>query len=405
MKQTIRTFIAKIPLAKPLCYAVKNRCEALRSRRAQDQLRKKQPIIRQGSPECFEGLSFKIDWALTSYCNFRCSYCFNASREYKKDFCTLEQAETAIKHLASANRPRYQVGLLGGEPTTHPHLAEIISLLFEYLGNRLESLVIVSNGSFGEKQMETIIREGEKHNKIKLVFSVHLEYMGVERAVEVVKRLSNHVQLHIHLMFHLELFAKAQTMAETLCELRKDYPFTFKIVMLRIPPKFDKIDPRYTQEHYDWAENATQKFEQVALEGAKWTKCYSNPPEWEFLVEKRVCNVVETYGRMGQSQLKELTGNVFTGMTCCAGTNVAQIKVDGNVRGMVCDLDRPTCNIFEENPFMREDWIHGVFCTKAMCGCSVNYRIPKFKSPDDAQKFIAEKKLEQKKLMRENQDA
>lgn len=401
MKKYYRTFITKIPLAKPLYHAFKQRREEHRSRRAQDQLRKKQPIIRQGSPECFDGLPLKIDWTLTSFCNFRCSYCFSAGSEYKKDFCTLEQAETAIKHLASANCPSYQVGLLGGEPTTHPHLAEIISLLHEHLGDRLESLAIVSNGSFGERQMETIIREGEKHDKIKLIFSVHLESMSVERAVELVKRLSNHVQLHVHLMFQPERFDKAQTMAETLCELRKDYPYIFKIVMLRIPPKFDKIDPRYTQEHYDWADNAMQKFRGAAIDGAKWTKSYPTSVGWEFLVERRVGDVVETYERMNQSQLKDLTGNVFTGMTCCSGTNVVQIKVDGKVRGMVCDLDCPTCNIFEENPFLREDWMHGVFCTQAMCGCSVNWRIPKFRSPADAQKFIAEKKLEQKKLMSE----
>lgn len=404
MKRTIRTFIAKIPLAKPLYHAIKNKREEVCRQRTHDQLRKKQPIIRQGSPECFDGLPLRVDWKLTTFCNFRCSYCFNAGREYKKVFCTLEQAETAIKHLASANRPSYQVGLLGGEPTTHPQLAEIISFLYQYLGDKLESVSIISNGSFGEKQMETIIREGEKHF-IKLTFSVHLEFIGIERVVELVKRLSNHVRLHVHLMFHPERFDKAQTMAETLCELRKDYPYFFKIVMLRIPPKFDKIDPHYTQEHYDWADNAMQKFRGAALNGAKWTKSYPITVGWKFLLERRIGDVVETYERKDQFQLKELTGNVFTGMTCCAGTNVIQIEVDGKVRGMECGLDCPTCNIFEENPFLREDWMHGVMCTKAMCGCEVNYRIPKFKSPADAQKFIEEKSLEQKKFMSEYQEA
>ena len=404
MNQTIRTFVAKIPLAKPLYHTIKKRCEELCHRRTHNQLRKKQSIIRQGSPECFEGLPLLVNWDVTSHCNFRCSYCFHAGKEYKKVFCTLEQAETVIRHLVSANRPSYQVILPGGEPTTHPHLAEIISLLFEHLGERLESLTIISNGSFGEKQMESIIKEGERH-LIKIIFSVHLEFMRIERVVELVKRLSNHIQLHVHLMLHPELFAKAQTMVETLCELRKDYPYIFKIVMLRIPPKFDKIDPRYVQEHYDWVENAMQKFRGVASDGVKWAKSYPKTTGWEFLVEKSTGNIVETYERKNLSQLKELTGNVFSGMICCSGTNVVKIKVDGRVKGIVCDLDRPTCNIFEENPFVKDDWMHSIFCTKAMCGCNVNYRIPKFKSPTAAQKFIAEKKLEQKKLMSESQDA
>ena len=140
MKQTIRTFIAKIPLAKPLYHAIKKRGEEVRTRHVQAKLMNKQPIIRQGSPECFEGLPLRVCWDVTSHCNFRCSYCFQAGSEYKKNFCTFEQAEIAIKHLASANRPSYQVNLMGGEPTTHPHLAEIITLLCQYLGDRLVQL-------------------------------------------------------------------------------------------------------------------------------------------------------------------------------------------------------------------------------------------------------------------------
>lgn len=175
MKQTIRTFIAKIFFAKSLYHAIKQRRDEFRKQRAQDQLRKKQPIIKQGSHESFEGLPLKVDWNLTSYCNFRCSYCFNVSRGYKKDFCTLEQAETAIMHLASANRPSYQINLIGGEPTTHPHLSEISRLLCHYLGDRLEVLQITTNGSFSESQMETILKAGEQVN-VKLAISIHLEY-------------------------------------------------------------------------------------------------------------------------------------------------------------------------------------------------------------------------------------
>ena len=331
------------------------------------------------------------------------SYCFNAGREYKKSFCTLEQAETALRHIASANRPSYQVVLVGGEPTAHPHLAEIITLLCQHLSNRLELLTITTNGSFNECQMETILKLGEQVN-LKLAISVHLEYMNVERVVELVKRFSNQTYMEMRVMFQPDLFEKTVAMTDTLCNLRKDYPFGMEMGLLREGlPTFDKFDHRYTQEHFDWADNAMQKFRGAALNGAKWTKSYPKTTGWEFLVEKRIGNIVEIYERKNLSQLKELTGNVFTGMTCCAGTNIIRIEVDGRVKGMVCARDRIACNIFEENPFVKEDWMHGVFCTKAMCGCNVNYCIPKFNSPADAQKFIAEKRLEQKKLMSEYQ--
>ena len=368
-------------------------------------LNKKQSIIKQGSPECFEGFPLRVHWDVTSHCNFRCSYCFDAGKGYKKDFCTLEQAETAIKHLASANRPSYQVGLLGGEPTTHPHLAEIITLLCQYLGDRLEMLQIITNGSFSESQMKAILKAGEQV-KVKLIISVHLEYMGVERVVELVKQYSSRTRLHIALMFHPELIDKAKAVADALCDLRRTYPFSMKVSMLREPPKFDKLDSRYTQEHFNCVERIEKSFGIVHSEGPKRpikprkTKTFGR----EFLVERDENGSVENYEWISIPELKKMTGNVFTGMTCCAGTNVVRIKADGLVRGMICGLDSATCNIFEENPFMREDWIHSVLCTKNMCGCEVNYRIPKFRSSDEAQKFIAEKKLEQKILMSEYLD-
>ena len=401
MKQTIRTFIAKIPLAKPLYCAVKNRCEGLRSRRAQDRLRKKQPILRQGSPECFESMPLRIDWFVTSHCNFRCSYCFRAGREYEKIFCTLEQVETAVKHLASANRPAYQVNLIGGEPTTHPHLAEIITLLCHYLGDRLEQLVITTNGSFSESQMEAILKASELV-KMNLYISIHLEYMNVERVVELVKRYSSRTSLHIILLFHPEMVDKATTVADALCDLRRDYPFDHSVNMLREPPDFDMLDSRYTQEHFNWKEKLMERLRKIKAEGPKMPENQQKIICQKFFVERNVNDSIVLEPRLSVSELGKRTGFRFTGMTCCAGTNVVRIRADGRVSGMVCGLDRPKYNIFEENPYLREDWIHGVQCTKNRCGCNINYRIPKFRSPAEAEKFIAEKKRLQKKLMGNN---
>ena len=398
MKKHYRTLLTKIPLANLLYHAFKKRREEFHSRRVQDQWRKKQTIIRQGSPECFNGMPLHVYWDVTQHCNFRCSYCFCAGSEYKKDFCTLEQAETAIKHLASANRPSYQVTLAGGEPTLHPHFVEIIRLLCQYLGDRLEMLQITTNGSFGENQIEAILKAGEQVN-VKLVISVHLEYMNVERVVELVKRYSLRTRLQIALMLHPKLVDKAMSLGNVLCDLRRDYPFGMTIGMLREPPMFDRFDSRYKQEHFNSAEKIRERFEKVSKEASKWSENQKEIIGWQFLVERKVNDSIEGYEQLSLSELKDLTGNSFTDMTCCAGTCIIRIVGDGRVRGTLCGRVQPVCNIFEENPFLREDWMHGIFCTRDMCGCSVNYRIPKFRSPVEAEKFIAEKRLEQKKLM------
>lgn len=361
-------------------------------------------ILRQGSMDSFtDGMPLHVDWMLSTFCNFRCSYCFAAGKEYKKDFCTLEQAETAIKHIASANRSAYDVTLIGGEPTTHPQLAEIITLLQKHLGDKLERITIVSNGSFSERQMEAVL--GAKgQTGILLIISIHLEYVGVDRVVALVKRLSNHVFLHMKLMLQPDLFDKAKAMADALCELRKEYLFYMEIGMLREPPQFDRYDSRYTQHHLDWVEETRGKWNEIAVKGPKRSLSDLKKITREYWVERRTSEGDEMFDVVDLKKLKELTQYQFEGMTCCAGINLVQILADGKVSGAVCKLCWHEANIFKENPFEHEDWVHGVRCTMRMCGCNANYRIPKFRSKEDAERFIAEKRGEQKRLKQEYEE-
>ena len=146
-------------------------------------------------------------------------------------------------------------------------------------------------------------------------------------------------------------------------------------------------------------ERIREQFGKVDAESPKRPKPSKKIIGWEFLVERDVNGSVENYNRISRSELEDLSGCRFTGMICCAGTSIVKIDIDGRVKGKLCGLYEQEFNIFEGNPFLQEEWMHGVLCTKAMCGCSPDYRIPKFRSPTAAKKFIAEKKLEQKKLM------
>ncbi len=191
------------------------------------------------------------------------------------------------------------------------------------------------------------------------------------------------------------MMEKFSTMAETLCSLRQNYPFLMTIVRLGEPPSFSNIDSRYTQEMLDYAQKARERFNKV--KDLKWND--TTGQGYEFWVERMCGGKIEQYEHISLPKLERLTGNVFTDLTCVAGANMLSIGVDGSASGMVCSLDAKTCNIFDESPFCREEWIHGIKCTKPRCGCEINYRIPKFRSPEEAEQFIAEKRREQKRLM------
>ena len=310
--------ITRRPLIKQPLHAIKHLQNTISGFIA----RSKQPIIRQGAPECFSDTSpLKIEWALTSYCNYRCSYCFQAGKGYGKDFCSLEQAEEAIKHIASSNHPSYQVSLQGGEPTSHPYFAEIVRLLCKYLGERLESLVIITNGSFDEGHLQTIVELMKKYS-IKIYVSVHLEFMSVDRAAYLVQRLAKHGLLSMTIMLQPDYFEKAKEMAEALFKLRQEYPFQIGVKYLRTPPSFDSLDPRYTQEHFDWVEATNQRIIEIDASGAKHDRDFPKVSGWEYIVERKAAGSVETFECGSSEELRKTTGWDFSGMTCCAGANV-----------------------------------------------------------------------------------
>ena len=401
MKNPIRTLIAKIPLAKPLYQAAKRWRKTLCNRREQAKLRKRPLIIRQGSPVCFGGMPLSVHWVVTTFCNFKCSYCIQArnTRILPERFCTLEQAETAIKHIASANRPSYQVNLVGGEPTRHPHLAKIIMLLQRQLGERLKRITIFSNGTFRDGQVDEIL---DACGQTELIFcvSVHLEYMNVNKVVELVRRLANRTCLQMKVMFHPELFDKVKIVVNTLCELRKEYPFEIEVGILREPLHSDSLDKRYTQEHFDWIRDKREEVRKFTSELAMYEPRKTRQMD-SFFVEKINGSGSKIYSNISKTELEKITNYSFDMMTCCYGSNVLSIWSDGRVSGMECNVGKRDCNIFEENPFEREDWIHGVLCTKKMCGNGENYCIPKFKSAKEAGKFLTEKRKLQKQLIEE----
>lgn len=67
---------------------------------------------------------------LTNYCNLKCPYCFarnesDYTKETKKKFIDLQDVYFIIKFLKKS-KEKY-VGIIGGEPTLHPHFNKIIS--------------------------------------------------------------------------------------------------------------------------------------------------------------------------------------------------------------------------------------------------------------------------------------
>jgi hypothetical protein len=106
-------------------------------------------------------VNFDID--ITYECNLSCKYCNRlcGTKFNKNDFMSVSQLEkyivAVLPHISSVSR----INILGGEPTLHPQIFEVLDLLVKILRPKLSfPMNIVSNG-VGER-VNSILEEIRK---------------------------------------------------------------------------------------------------------------------------------------------------------------------------------------------------------------------------------------------------
>ena len=358
-------------------------------------------IIKTGAEEAFKDLPLAIEWHLTYNCNYRCSYCFiyRKGNIPQTPFSTLEQIKTAVDNIVSLNRPYYDIGLSGGEPTIHPHMFDIVELFHKKLGNRLNSISIVTNGSRNAALYEKLAGIAKYINFLMNV-SIHTDHVEMDHILELIEKLSHDVKMHFVLMFNPAKRDMVHEIYETMLDTRKRFPFSMNIVLIR-----DKgVDRRYTQEDFIWQKKASTEFAELARKfnfETSFKKTGSAP--------LHIFHEIEENGERKIIPLKNRTLNLkngllnFRGMHCISYANRMAISADGICRGIVCKFDKPRCNVFDKDCFkvVRDKLIHSVKCRSSICGCAANDRIPKFASKEDAKKYIEFAKIRQATLFDE----
>ena len=115
-----------------------------------------------------------IHWDVSTQCNFKCTYCY-AMKEYGKDWGKIDdwfKQKLIINNIGRAQLPVF-LGLLGGEPTMHPHYEEFIEGCLNAVTKHPDGrLYITTNGS-GDNSIFTNHRY---HKNLYFLFSFHTEF-------------------------------------------------------------------------------------------------------------------------------------------------------------------------------------------------------------------------------------
>lgn len=348
-------------------------------------------ILRTGGRECFTDLPLEVNWSLTMKCNYRCSYCFHYGKGKNPPpqlpFSTLEQLKTAVDNIASLNRPWYDITLCGGEPTIHPHIFDIISMLHETLGERLNYVLIITNGSRNESFYRRLA-DIAKIVDVRMNISIHTDHVEMDHILKLIENLSNDITMNFSLMFNPDKRELVYKIYNTLLEYRKKYWFSLNIILLS---DGDHIDLRHTKEDLAWRNEALQKIH--ALEKDVSLKF---PPRKKIKHGRKLIRDIEENNEVKTIPIVDRRADYakgffdFKGMYCVAQASVLRIQENGICRGMVCSDDRNFYNIYDKNCFKvaRDKFIHAVICSQHSCVCSSNDKIPKFASAEEAKKYV-----------------
>ena len=365
-------------------------------------------IIRAGGQEFFDILPpLAVDWKITERCNYRCSYCFFYGKGKKHPrqmpFSTLDQLKTAVDNIVSLNRPWYRFTLSGGEPTIHPHFFDLITMLHETFGERLNYITITSNGSRNNELYKKLF-DISKEIFIKMQISIHTDHAEKDHILELIENLSNNINLHFFLMFNPAKRELAHEIYDALLEYRKKFPFTMDISLIR---DGDRFDPRYKEEDFAWHKKALAQFKElvktVNVKVPIWKKNRYPLP--------KIIRDIENNGKIttvNQNRSSDFAKGLlnYRGMYCLAYTSAIAINPLGRCGGMICGVAPRICNLFEKDAFiaLRDNLIQAVPCYRNICGCSNNDGIPKFASEEEAKKYLEFAKKRQAELFDEYLD-
>lgn len=356
-------------------------------------------ITRAGAPESFSGFPLAVNWAITTMCNYKCSYCFGQDTLDLSRFTSLAYLKKAVDHIAELNRNTIRFTFSGGEPTTHPGIGQLIEYIHHIFAKRLQSVLVISNGSRNPNLYDRLV-ENEEIDRLRFIMSLHTEFMELDHIISLIERFSHKAPLSLNLMFHPLKRDYVRSVQQELCELRLAYPFSLHVIFLRRKPRFDTIDERYLPQDYEWQKQATEEFGRAALNGPPMTflpqRGYSGDLFWNYADPDRPYQKMA--GKDRNTMLAEGNFN-FRGMYCIPGSSLLCIGPDGTASGARCSVARKTYNIFQENPYKHKDFISAVRCTSTNCGCSTNDLLPKFASEEEAHDFTEMYRFKQAERM------
>jgi len=280
-------------------------------------------------------------WFLVDWCNYACSYCCTMNAQHNK---FNKNPNPSLHKLVLARLKKIQdpflLMLVGGEPTLHPHIDEIISSLAEIPMCEAE---VHTNLSRGLKFYENLF---DNHSNLHIKASYHPEYHNQEFIDKSIALKDKNYAVHINLSDNPDDWPKTREMINALKQ------GGVKVYYQKLYSANER-EINYSQEFYD---NFGKEYADMAGNDNWNHKFYYSDGSVQTLTP------LEVYE-------KEL--NKFKGWSC--RTQMFNIDIEGNFLNY-CTLDKLPM------VFDTDDLYKNVICpVEQGCDCDQMFNFPKEK--------------------------
>jgi organic radical activating enzyme len=161
-------------------------------------------IVRAG----IRNFNFKtFTWNLIDVCNQQCAYCnegfgseqFRPKSSFFKNQSQLDSYKTVLKILKLKSIGSFEVDIIGGEPTLHPHIHEIIEKV-----NSIENCKEISLLTNFKKSFSFYEKfDSQLYNKLLICPSIHFDYYTQELLEKCVSASKfKHIKIIPIIMLH-----------------------------------------------------------------------------------------------------------------------------------------------------------------------------------------------------------
>lgn len=161
--------------------------------------------------------------AITSYCNLHCPYCFAnemiTTQEEKN--ITIEEFQNILNWLNKNKQNNYRIGLIGGEPTLHPQINQILNMTQQYCEKKNIPSIIFTNGICLENIFENI------YNRLNILINVNTPSAMTKAQFNTLNQNLNQIA---ELGWLEEGKYHKVTLGCNLCQQINDYSFFWNII-------------------------------------------------------------------------------------------------------------------------------------------------------------------------------